>query len=116
MGQATRGLTAGDGVVRADRGRPGRGDVESEVLQITDTGIHAVVAAGAELGIDNTFRSVAEVIKAASNWDSLAEYLCCDKNNAPRSAEFIKVYEGGTAVVFRRHRVKGYTSTPRPPR
>jgi hypothetical protein len=76
-------------------------------LEMSDMGIHCVVLAGGELTIEKDFRSVDEVIQAASNRDSLVEYLCCDKNDAPQSTEFTPARESGAGAVYRRHRNKG---------
>lgn len=75
--------------------------------EISSMGIHCVVVAGGELEIEKDFRSVNEVIQAASNRDSLVEYLCCDKNDAPQSTEFTPARESGAGAVYRRHRNKG---------
>jgi hypothetical protein len=72
--------------------------------EISNMAIHCVVVAGGEIEIEKDFRSVNEVIQAASNRGSLVEYLCCDKNDAPQSTEFTLARETGAAAVFRRHR------------
>ena len=76
--------------------------LRSLFLEISAMGLHCVVTGGAELEMEPALRSVSDVVQSAGHGHSLAEYLCCDRNDAAQLRNFILVQESGNASLFRR--------------
>lgn len=69
-----------------------------------EIGVRCVVLGGGELEIDESVRSVTEAINSASMSGSLVQYLCCEKQDAPRTGKFATIYETAIGIVLKRQK------------
>jgi len=82
-------------------------DVVSGILmtmyeEISTMNVRCIVAAGAELEIDATYRSVKDVIRSTKEVGSLIELLCCDRKDAAGLIGFVVVAERPDEIVLSR--------------